>query len=161
MPPHAPGAEEMKAELHGRQRRMPPNALGAADRAGRGGRDRSQASPRGRGGSRGATASGRARLASTLKVEGGEPPVTRRRAQWRADHGLPPREEEWAQDAAATAAAAAQQDEEEVELGQADFSTDSPPRGAARWRHGGHKSEYLCRMTPRELRDQEKGDCEW
>ena len=57
--------------------------------------------------------------------------VTRRRAQWRADHGLPPREEEWAQEAAARAAAAAQQDEEEVELGQADFSTDSPPPGGS------------------------------
>ena len=75
--------------------------------------------------------------------------VTRRRAQWRADHGLPP--EEWAQDAAATAAAATQQDEEEVELGQADFSTDSPPRGAARWRHGGDKSEHVSRAAEPDI----------
>ena len=32
-----------------------------------------------------------------------------------------------------------------VELGQADFSTDSPPRGAARWRHGGDKSQHVPR----------------
>ena len=63
--------------------------------------------------------------------------VTRRRAQWRADHGSP--EEEWA--ASAAAAAAEQEDEDdEVEIGQADFSTDSPPRRGgwqvATWRRG-------------------------
>ena len=77
--------------------------------------------------------------------------VTRRRAQWRADHGLPPREEEWAQEAEAKAAAAAQEGEEEVELGEADFGTDSPPRGAARWRHGGHKSEHVPRAAEPDL----------
>ena len=64
--------------------------------------------------------------------------VTRRRAQWRIDHGLPPREEEWAESAAAAAAAGADEPEEdEVELGQADYSTNSPPRGGstlATWR---------------------------
>ena len=68
--------------------------------------------------------------------------MTRRRAQWRADHGLPRREEEWA---AAAAAAAGTEAEEEVELGQADFSTDSPPRGVSRWRYGGDKSEHVPR----------------
>ena len=77
--------------------------------------------------------------------------VTRRRAQWRADHGLPPREEEWAQEAEAKAAAAAQEEDEEVELGEADFGTDSPPRGAARWRHGGHKSEHVPRAEEPDL----------
>ena len=62
--------------------------------------------------------------------------VTRRRAQWRSDHGLPPREE-----------AAVEQEDEEVELGQADFSTDSPPRRAARWRHGGDKSQHVPRAA--------------
>ena len=68
--------------------------------------------------------------------------VTRRRAQWRADHGLPPREEEWA---AAAAAAGGEDDDvqEEVEIGQADFSTDLPPRGAGRWRHRGDKSQHV------------------
>ena len=77
--------------------------------------------------------------------------VTRRRAQWRADHGLPPREEEWAESAAAVAAATAQEEEEEVELGQADFSTDSPRPGAARWRHGGHKSQHVPRAEEPDL----------
>ena len=73
--------------------------------------------------------------------------VTRRRAQWREERGLPPRKEELAQEAADRAAAAAQQDEEEVELGEADFGTDSPPRGAARWRHGGNKAEHVPRAS--------------
>ena len=77
--------------------------------------------------------------------------VTRRRAQWRADHGLPPREEEWAQEAEERAAAAAQEQEAEVELGEADFGTDSPPRGAARWRHGGHKSDHVPRAAEPDL----------
>ena len=49
--------------------------------------------------------------------------IARRRAQCRADHGLPPWEEEQA--------AAAQETEklEEVQLGEADFSTDTPPPG--------------------------------
>ena len=76
--------------------------------------------------------------------------VTRRRAQWRADHGLPPREEEWA--ASAAAAAAEQEDEDdEVEISQADFSTDSPPRGAGRWRHGGDKSQHAPRGPEPDL----------
>ena len=75
--------------------------------------------------------------------------VTRRRAQWRADHGLPPREEEWAESAAA--AAAEQAEDDQVELGQADFSTDSPFRGAARWRHGGDKSQHVPRGPEPDL----------
>ena len=80
--------------------------------------------------------------------------MTRRRAQWRADHGLPPREDEWAESAAAAAAAAAtgeDEEEEEVELGQADYSTDSPPRRAARWRHGGDKSQHVPRGAEPDL----------
>ena len=78
--------------------------------------------------------------------------MTRRRAQWRIDHGLPPREDEWAESAAAAAAAApAEEEEEEVELGQADYSTDSPPRGAARWRHGGDKSQHVPRGAEPDL----------
>ena len=60
---------------------------------------------------------------------------------------MPPREEELQQEAEARAAAAAQQDDEEVELGDADFGTDSPPRGAARWRHGGNKAEHVPRAA--------------
>ena len=55
------------------------------------------------------------------------------------------------QEAEAKAAAAAQEEEEEVELGEADFGTDSPPRGAARWRHGGHKSEHVPRAEEPDL----------
>ena len=33
----------------------------------------------------------------------------------------------------------------EVELGQADFSTDFPPRGAGKWRHGGSKADHVPR----------------
>ena len=73
--------------------------------------------------------------------------VTRRRAQWREEHGMPPREEELQQEAEAKAAAAAQQEDEEVELGDADFGNDSPPRGAARWRHGGNKAEHVPRAA--------------
>ena len=40
---------------------------------------------------------------------------------------------------------------EEVELGQADFSTESPPRGAARWRHGGDKSQHVPRAAEPDL----------
>ena len=71
--------------------------------------------------------------------------VTRRRAQWREEHGMPPREEELQKEAEAKAAEAEQQEEEEVELGAADFGTDSPPRGAARWRHGGNKADHVPR----------------
>ena len=77
--------------------------------------------------------------------------VTRRRAQWREEHGMPPREEELQQEAEARAAAAAQQDDEEVELGDADFGTDSPPRGAARWRHGGNKAEHVPRAAEPDM----------
>ena len=134
----APGAGEMVIELNERQRRMPRSRD-----ASRAGRDRSRPPP---GGADAAEEQQEAnepgsRARSRPKV------VTRRRAQWRADHGLPPREEEWAQEAAARAAAAAQQDEEEVELGQADFGTDYPPRGEARWRHGGDKSEHVPRAA--------------
>ena len=73
--------------------------------------------------------------------------VTRRRAQWREEHGMPPREDELQQEAEARAAAAEQQEEEEVELGDADFGTDSPPPGAARWRHGGDKAEHVPRAA--------------
>ena len=102
-------------------------------------------SPRGRTGSRWRTANepgSRARSRSKA--------VTRRRAQWRADHGLPPREEEWAA-AAAAAAAGEEEEDEEVEIGQADFSTDSPPRGAGRWRHGGDKSQHVPRGSEPDL----------
>ena len=64
---------------------------------------------------------------------------------------MPPREEELQQEAEARAAAAAQQDEEEVELGDADFGTDSPPRGAARWRHGGNKAEHVPRAAEPDI----------
>ena len=53
------------------------------------------------------------------------------------DKGLPPREDEQI--------AATQEDEEDedVELGAADFSTDSPPRvGIRSWRHGGDITQH-------------------
>ena len=149
-PPPAPGAQEQAAEQHEVLRRTAPERPRGGRDASRAGRDQIEATPRGCRGSRcsrGAAAGDEpgSRARSRSKA------VTRRRAQWRADHGLPPREEEWAQEAEAKAAAAAQEEEEEVELGEADFGTDSPPRGAARWRHGGHKSEHVPRAEEPDL----------
>ena len=75
---------------------------------------------------------------------------------------MPPREEELQKEAEAKAAEAEQQEEEEVELGAADFGTDSPPRGAARWRHGGNKADHVPRAPEpdRPVTFDSPGSCE-
>ena len=61
--------------------------------------------------------------------------ITRRRAQDRIDKGLPLREEEQ------IPPTQEDEDDETVELGDADFGTDSPSRVGG-WRHGGNKQHH-------------------
>ena len=60
-------------------------------------------------------------------------------------------EEEQAADAARAAGVADAAEQEPIELGQADFSTDSPPRGAAKWRHGGNKADHVPRGSEPDM----------
>ena len=111
-------SETLNTEMNQREGAEPEGPRGRS--ASRAGRDRSRPPPGADTANENADEPG-SRARSRSKA------VTRRRAQWRSDHGLPSREEEWA--AAAAAAATATEAEEEVELGEADFGTDSPPRG--------------------------------
>ena len=73
--------------------RTPPGRPRDASRAGR---DQIKATPRGCGGSSMQHEEQQQENEPGSRARSRSKAVTRRRAQWRADHGLPPREEEWA-----------------------------------------------------------------